>query len=611
MMSENYYGNPTYQKKDEATRDHNLVQSYDDSICKQVVVILTSILGVISLLALIALNIANLIEIYKTKSDSGKLSELSDKLSNDIGRLQTDITSDVKPKVDLINTMTSFKIPTLITTHSRLLQSDIVRYCTPRYDAIGKECPVTFEPVNSPLFNLFEPTNQHDCITSDQAFSVVQNITFFPFAPFIPTSSAPAGCVRIPSFSLSQTIYSYTHNQINRGCHDSDYSHQFWTIGKVVSTAYKTPAFESIINWFFGDAKNRKSCATASGSFGAWLGCTLVKERERDDFASPGTQDLSISYMDVYGRRKEWIFRQDDIHFDRPYNALYFSVGSGVIINGRVYFLAYGGLTNSVDWPAYCWSPGCSQFNQATCNQAQRPYVFSQKQTVNAIVSFPDNFKERPIVTVKTIPGYNYDMGSEGRLYYFPQSQKTFIYKRSVSWHALLFFGEIDLLGNLTIQWYDFTQFSRPGDNPCTASNRCPKVCVTGVYTDYFPLAPRGNLGVSVVLRNNERRIGPTIQISTLTQTLLRHYITTSSQEGAYSTTTCFWFDNKLWCLSIVEMAPGTIGIMQPISLLYPVRFTCVIQHNPYFGEGSGMSEEFIYPIITKPANFSDLDIQF
>lgn len=563
----NYYGDS--QKNDKQ------VSSSGSSVCNQILISLSAVLGLISLLVIIALNVANLTEIYRTKTDSGKLTSLSDTITRDLDVIKTEIIGDIKPKTNLINNMASYKIPAMITAHTKVLQSDILRFCAPRYETTGKNCPVVYNPIHSGLFSLYDLDFPDECTNMVTTLRSTNNITFVQFASFIPSSTNVAGCSRIPSFSLSNTIYAYTHNMMERDCSDSGKSTQFWSLGKIGTNSKAQPIFTNIMNWYLADGINRKSCSTVAGIDGAWMGCTIVNQTEREDYNTPGIQSIYLGYMDVFGRKRQWYYTENQIEFDYPYDALYFSVGSGIIIENQVYFLAYGALRNPINEPAYCHSPGCNNPSQEACNRAQRVWIFGSRQVVSALVTFEDRIVAKPTLHVRTIMPSQYPLGAEGRLYYFKPSNQIYIYLRSTNWHALLLFGKLSLGPPITIEWMDFEVFSRPGSSPCGAISRCPVNCMTGVYTDYFPLRLNGSLGVSVILRSQTNRVNPTIRLATLDTIVKDQTVTSLSQEAGYTTTTCFMFSGKTWCLSIIEMYPASVGIAQPISLLYQVNARC------------------------------------
>lgn len=593
-----YYNNGDVRKRTrEEHKEKSLERKYEESCCKQVVVILSSILGVVSLGALIALNVANLAEIYKSKTDSDSLVDIGNQIKSNVIDIKDEINNDLKPKTNLINTMTSFKIPTMITAHSKLLQTDIVRFCSPRYDNPSGNCPITHDPFHSGLFQNYDPSSEEDCVIHDKNVNLNFTGRMLPFASFIPSPTTTQECQRHPSFALSSHLYSYTHSLLKSRCVENSGAYQFWTIGKIVHGQNQDPVFETVSSWLITKYPNRRSCTTAVGQFASWLACTVSQNYRNADLAGSEKKPLTVSYMDVYGRRRDWFYQPNEYVLPNGASAIFFSIGSGVIYNGKVYFLAYGTLSNPVPSNAYCWSPECpaENLNQTVCNDAQKLQAYNGRQMVNFIVNFNDDHRDKPQLTVRIIPPSMYDIGSEGRLLYFERSNTFYIYKKSSSWHALVFFGVIDLLTDLTIRWFPITTFSRPGYPPCQAGTRCPKVCGTGMYTDYFPLLPNGHLGVGIILRDSTFYINPTITIATDSRTLDNFSIMSTTTQSGYTTTTCFKFNNKTWCLGIAEINPGTLGNVQPIAFLFNLGFRCAANPSTAFELGSGETQgEFI-----------------
>nr|AYM47523.1 glycoprotein 2 [Bat paramyxovirus] len=327
---------------------------------------------------------------------------------------------------------------------------------------------------------------------------------------------------------------------------------------------------------------NRKSCSTAVSGKGAWLLCSIVTMPEAQDYRTPGIMDIFLGYQDAYGRKKSWVYTQSQLNIDYVYAALYPSVGSGVSIGSTVYFLVYGGLETPINGNAYCPRQMCNDQtkNQQVCNKAQQPNWLGGKQMLNAILSFEDQIESQPNITIRTIPVSSQIFGSEGRLYSTPYSQKNYIYVRSTSWYPLMQFGEINLSTDLSIKWANYTSLSRPGAGVCKSTNRCPAECVTGVYTDLFPLSIQDGLAMTVELVGDTQRRGPTMKLVTVNNKVEQYILTTTTQSAAYTTTTCFIFNFQPWCISIVEMSPATIGSMMPTAFLYPIWSSC--KGNPF-----------------------------
>lgn len=550
--------------------------SYQESTFNRVLIITSTVLGLVSVLVLIALNITTLTVGISNRMDGGRVTEKIQNIETGVSSVKDSVSSSVNPKLSIINTATSYSLPSLITSQIKGIRNDIYQYCSPRYDSPTGECPVSEHPSHEGNFKLYDPETVLKCNSSSNIYQSLQGFEYLPFASFIPSPTITKGCTRIPTFSLSENLYSYSHNIIHVSCSDASISSQYWSIGKIVQGQNNTPVFKEIVNWYLNDGKNRKSCSTVATLNGAWLGCNIVNMTEKEDYLTPGIMEVFIGYMDVFGRKYSWYFPSNRFPTDYTYDSLYFSVGSGIAKDGKIYMLMYGGLGVTVPGNAYCEAPECSNPDQNICNKAQKPLFFGGKQILNGILSFDDVVDKVPNLRFQTIDPKYITMGAEGRLLYYPQIDKSYIYLRSSSWHALLQFGEITLGDNITIDWKQFTTFTRPSIDPCSSANRCPKVCVVGVYTDFFLLAEDDTLGISVMLNGGKVRRAPQIKIGDINQFYFTKEVVSANQEAWYTTTTCFIYFNVPWCISIIEMKPGTIGYMEPVSIMYPLWNTCL-----------------------------------
>lgn len=532
---------------------------------------------------LIALNVTSLITTIGPDPSKDSIKTIASENSNILTALKTKITSSIDPKISLINSATSLDLPTLINSQARMIRSEIQRNCIPRFETQGNECPVTAHYSHSNLFSKYHPDSWLNCTGVRSPVIDVGSFNFSITKSVTTQSTSPNGCVRIPTFEIGDTIFSYSDNIIKSGCKDWSMSAQNWVIGVINPNSNNDPEFDIVENWLLWDGINRKSCSTVTSSDSAWLICTVVTIPERQDYTTEGILDIWLGYMDVYGVRKSWLYKQSQINLDQNYCALYPSVGSGVVIDNTVYFLMYGGLWVDVNTPEYCTLDGCSPATQDTCTRAQHPGWFGKHRIVNMLLTFEDSTTRVPQLTVKLIPPSQYPIGAEGRLYYFPERDETYIYLRSSTWNSFLQFGKFDIKGSLNITWYPFSTFTRPGYVPCNAGNKCPADCLTGVYTDYYPLYLDDHLGISVMLTGGTLRRGPAIRFADTNNIFVSKLLTTNNQEGAYTTTTCFIFSFRPWCASVVELGPGTIGELEPVFLLYPIWSTCSIEAAKYY----------------------------
>lgn len=67
--------------------------------------------------------------------------------------------------------------------------------------------------------------------------------------------------------------------------------------------------------------------------------CSTPKVDERSDYASTGIEDIVLDIITNNGLIITTRFTNDNITFDKPYAALYPSVGPGIHYKGKVIFL--------------------------------------------------------------------------------------------------------------------------------------------------------------------------------------------------------------------------------------------------------------------------------
>ncbi|URD31430.1 hemagglutinin [Parajeilongvirus diaemi] len=539
------------------------------------IALITSITGLLSTIVLISVNISNLISNSNTnqilENTNSKLQELDIDLADHSLKVQTQI----KPQINLINTQVSYQIPSQIKSFEDHISREITRVSAPKYDFNQSSCPIIQNPVHSSAFTEASPRILDKCFLGDQNYLPPDNLKWEDFPSFIPGPTKPGGCTRIPSFSLSRTIFSYTHNIIEQGCLDHSESSEYFSIGNIVDGYSDKPEFKTVQSWHLDSSLNRKSCSTTADLDGAWLACNIVTMSEVEDYKTPGIMKIFISYRDVYGRIRDWIFTQDELKIDNDFNSLYFSVGSGSIANGKVYFLMYGALTEKINVHAYCVAPECNQPDQNICDQSQTPSYFGDNQIVLALFEIDNDITRKPRPLIRTYSPSKVWLGAEGRLLYFDDDDKIYIYVRSSGWHSLLQVGFIKPWENMDIEWVIHHEMSRPGVTPCNAANRCPASCITGVYCDFYPLNSNYTMGIGGYLRSQTTRVNPWIRMARTDRMIGQSAISTNDQQAAYSTTSCFIYKNDLWCLTIFELSPATIGEYQPVPFLYRIMTNC------------------------------------
>nr|WPV62531.1 MAG: attachment glycoprotein [Longquan rodent jeilongvirus 1] len=567
LAMSNFYG--THQA------DRNGLQKEDTREGLDVMRYVSMIVGLLSLFTIIALNVTNIIYMTESGGTMQSIKSTQDSIGGSVKEMFGTMVEDIKPKTDLINTMVSYNIPSQLTLIHQLIRNDVLKQCTPSFLFNNTICPVAENPTHTRYFEEVNLDSISECGATGGKITVRNPIEFIEYPSFAPTSTKPDSCVRLPSFSLSSTIFAYTHTIMGHGCSDLDIGDHYLSIGRIADAGTDIPHLETISSWFIDDKINRRSCTVAAGNMEAWMGCVIMTETFYDDLNSIDTGKITISYLDVFGRKKEWIYTRSEIMYDYTYTAVYFSIGSGMVVGDTVYFLIWGSLMAPIENTAYCVAPGCTAYDQRMCNEAQRPPEYGGRQMVNGLLRFKTDGTGKPVINVRTLPPSQIPFGSEGRLMYSDITKIPYIYIRSTSWHSLPLTGMLSLGGSLGISWTKQEAVSRPGDYPCGASNRCPKNCVTGVYTDLFPLGSRFEYSVTAYLNAELYRVNPNIAVINTTDKIYQRVVTSTSQRAGYTTTTCFVFKLRIWCLSIIEMSPGTITSYEPIPFLYHLDLGC------------------------------------
>nr|WOF00914.1 attachment glycoprotein [Jeilongvirus sp.] len=533
------------------------------------------IVGLLSLFTIIALNVTNIIYMTESGGTMQSIKNAQGSIDGSMKDLSGTIMEDIKPKTDLINSMVSYNIPAQLSMIHQIIKNDVLKQCTPSFMFNNTICPLAENPTHSRYFEEVNLDSISECSGNEMSLELGTEPEFIEYPSFAPGSTKPGSCVRLPSFSLSPTVFAYTHTIMGHGCSELDVGDHYLAIGRIADAGHEIPQFETISSWFINDKINRRSCTVAAGVMETWMGCVIMTETFYDDLDSLDTGKITISYLDVFGRKKEWIYTRSEILYDYTYTSIYFSIGSGVVVGDTVYFLLWGSLSSPIEETAYCYAPGCSNYNQRMCNEAQRPAKFGHRQMANAILRFKTNSMGKPSISVRTLSPTVIPFGTEGRLIYSDFTKIIYLYLRSTSWYVLPLTGLLILGPPVSISWVTQEAVSRPGEYPCGASNRCPKDCITGVYTDLFPLGARYEYAVTVYLNAETYRVNPTLALINRSKVIARKKITTESQKAGYTTTTCFVFKLRIWCMSVVELAPATMTAFEPVPFLYQLDLTC------------------------------------
>nr|ALT31845.1 hemagglutinin-neuraminidase [avian paramyxovirus 1] len=416
--------------------------------------------------------------------------------------------------------------------------------------------------------------------------------SFYPFAyqehlNFIPAPTTGSGCTRIPSFDMSTTHYCYAHNVILSGCRDHSHSHQYLALGVLRTSATGRVFFSTLRSINLDDTQNRKSCSVSATPLGCDMLCSKVTETEEDDYKSVSPTSMVHGRLGFDGQYHEKDL--DTTTLFKDWVANYPGVGSGSFIDDRVWFPVYGGLkpnspSDTAQEGKYViyrrynnTCPDDQDYQIRMAKSSYKPRRFGGKRVQQAILSIKvsKSLGEDPVLTIP--PNTVTLMGAEGRVLTVGTSH--FLYQRGSSYFspALLYPMTVYNKTATLHSPYTFNAFTRPGSVPCQASARCPNSCITGVYTDPYPLVfyrnhtLRGVFGT--MLDDEQARLNP---VSAVFDDMSRSRVTrvsSSSTRAAYTTSTCFKVvkTNKAYCLSIAEISNTLFGEFRIVPLLVEI----------------------------------------
>nr|QBM78917.1 hemaglutinin-neuraminidase protein [avian paramyxovirus 1] len=416
--------------------------------------------------------------------------------------------------------------------------------------------------------------------------------SFYPSAyqehlNFIPAPTTGSGCTRIPSFDMSATHYCYTHNVILSGCRDHSHSHQYLALGVLRTSATGRVFFSTLRSINLDDTQNRKSCSVSATPLGCDMLCSKVTETEEEDYKSVTPTSMVHGRLGFDGQ-----YHEKDLNvivLFKDWVANYPGVGGGSLIDDRVWFPVYGGLKpNSpsdtaqegkyVIYKRYnntC--PDEQDYQVRMAKSSYKPGRFGGRRVQQAILSIKvsTSLGEDPVLTIP--PNTVTLMGAEGRILTVGTSH--FLYQRGSSYFSPALLYPMTVLNKTATLHspYTFNAFTRPGSVPCQASARCPNSCITGVYTDPYPVVFHRNhtlRGVfGTMLDNEQARLNPVSAIFDYTSRSRITRVSSTSTKAAYTTSTCFKVvkTNKVYCLSIAEISNTLFGEFRIVPLLVEI----------------------------------------
>nr|AAB17173.1 hemagglutinin-neuraminidase [Human respirovirus 1] len=464
-------------------------------------------------------------------------------------------------------------IPILLNKQSRDLTQLIEKSCNKQ--ELAQICENTIAIHHADGITPLDPHDFWRCPVGEPLLSNNPNISLLPGPSLLSGSTTISGCVRLPSLSIGDAIYAYSSNLITQGCADIGKSYQVLQLGYISLNSDMYPDLNPVISHTYDINDNRKSCSViAAGTRGYQL-CSLPTVNETTDYSSEGIEDLVFDILDLKGKTKSHRYTNEDITFDHPSSAMYPSVGSGIKIENTLVFLGYGGLTTPLQGNTKCVINRCPNVNQSVCNDALKITWLKKRQVVNVLIRINNYLSDRPKIVVETIPITQNYLGAEGRL--LKLGKKIYIYTRSSGWHSNLQIGSLDINNPMTINWAPHKVLSRPGNPDCNWFNKCPRECISGVYTDAYPISPDAVNVATTTLYANTSRVNPTIMYSNTSEIINMLRLKNGQLEAAYTTTSCITHFGKGYCFHIVEINQTSLNTLQPMLFKTSIPKICKV----------------------------------
>nr|WEU70865.1 MAG: hemagglutinin-neuraminidase [Tiger orthorubulavirus] len=434
-------------------------------------------------------------------------------------------------------------------------------------------------------------------------FSIAEgrNLTLGPLLnipSFIPTATTPGGCTRIPSFSLTKTHWCYTHNVILNGCQDHVSSNQFVSMGIIEPTSAGFPSFRTLKTLYLSDGVNRKSCSISTVPGGCMMYCFVSTQPERDNYFSTAPPEQRIIIMYYNDTIVERIINPSGV-LD-VWATLNPGTGSGVYYLGWVLFPIYGGVIKDTSlWNNQANKYFIPQMVAALCSQNQATQVqnakssyysswFGNRMIQSGILACP---LQQDLTNECLVLPFSNDqvlMGAEGRLYMYGDS--VYYYQRSNSWWPMTMLYKVTITftngqpSAISAQNVPTQQVPRPGTGDCSATNRCPGFCLTGVYADAWLLTNPSSTSTfgseatftGSYLNSATQRINPTMYIANNTQIISSQQFGSSGQKAAYGHTTCFRDTGSVmvYCIYIIELSSSLLGQFQIVPFIRQVTLS-------------------------------------
>ena len=196
---------------------------------------------IVTLILLISIFVLSLIIVLQ--STPGNLQSDVDIIRKELDELMENFETTSKSLLSVANQIT-YDVSVLTPIRQEATETNIIAkikdHCKDRVVKGESTCTLGHKPLHDVSF--LNGFNKFYFTYRDNVQIRLNPLLDYP--NFIPTATTPHGCIRIPSFSLSQTHWCYTHNTILRGCKDTASSKQYVSLGTLQTLENGDPYFK-------------------------------------------------------------------------------------------------------------------------------------------------------------------------------------------------------------------------------------------------------------------------------------------------------------------------------------------------------------------------------
>nr|ASW25853.1 hemagglutinin [Vector TPMV_P-EGFP_HaEGFR] len=563
------------------------------------------ILGWVSVIITMIITVTTLKKMSDGNSQDSAMLKSLDENFDAIQEVANLLDNEVRPKLGVTMTQTTFQLPKELSEIKRYLlrlerncpvcgteatpqgskgnASGDTAFCPP---CLTRQCSEDSTHDQGPgvegtsrnhkgKINFPHILQSDDCGRSDNL--IAYSINLVPGLSFIQLPSGTKHCIIDVSYTFSDTLAGYLIVGGVDGCQLHNKAIIYLSLGYYKTKMISPPDYIAIATYTYDLVPNLRDCSIAVNQTSLAAICTSKKTKENQDFSTSGVHPFYIFTLNTDGIFTVTVIEQSQLKLDYQYAALYPATGPGIFIGDHLVFLMWGGLMTKAEGDAYCQASGCNDAHRTSCNIAQMPSAYGHRQLVNGLLMLPIKELGSHLIqpSLETIsPKINW-AGGHGRLYYNWEINTTYIYIEGKTWRSRPNLGIISWSKPLSIRWIDHSVARRPGARPCDSANDCPEDCLVGGYYDMFPMSSDYKTAITIIPTHHQWPSSPALKLFNTNREVRVVMILRPPNNVKKTTISCIRIMQTNWCLGFIIFKEGNNAWGQIYSYIYQVESTC------------------------------------